>query len=134
MVHLPIDVQVSLSPRLVDLVRTTNTLTTTERLWLAKALLDSLVTDEAQQPTAESSTELSEQVPTIAEVVAEIKATPPNPNQIQHATKTVDEVLAEWEESETDEPPLTTEEWEQHWWTIRQMMKHRDQRNERTVE
>lgn len=63
----------------------------------------------------------------LAQVVAQIKATPPNPSQIQRATKTVDEVLATWEESPTAEPRLTLEEWEQNWWAIRQEIQQRDQ-------
>ena len=125
MVHLPIDMTLAMSPQLVDIVRTTNTLSPAERLFLAKTLLDSLVADE-MQTTGELPPQPDE-APMLAQVVAQIKATPPNPNQIQRATKTVDEVLATWEESPTAEPRLTLDEWEQNWWSIRQEMQRRDQ-------
>ena len=126
MVHLPLDTTVAMSPQLVQVVRTTNTLSPAERLFLAKTLLDTLVAADIQPVTA-LPTESDDPSPTLAEVVAQIKATPPNPSQIQRATKTVDEVLAGWEESPTAEPPLTTAEWEQNWWAIRQEMQQRDQ-------
>lgn len=126
MLHLPIDTSVVMSPQMVDVVRTTNTFSPAERLFLAKTLLDGLVAAEIQ-PAIALPTETDDQSPTLAEVVAQIKATPPNPKQIQRATKTVDEVLAGWEESPTAEPPLTPEEWEQNWWAIRQEMQQRDQ-------
>ncbi|MFZ4663008.1 MAG: hypothetical protein ACOYNY_38745 [Caldilineaceae bacterium] len=126
MVHLPIDTTVAMSPQFVQAVRTTNRLSPAERLFLAKTLLDTLVADEIQTVAA-PFVGRDDQLPTLAEVVVQIKATPPNPNQIQRATKTVDEVLAAWEESPVEEPYLTTEEWEQNWWTIRQEMQQRDQ-------
>lgn len=126
MVHLPIDTAIAMSPQLVDIVRTTNTLSPAERLFLAKTLLDSLVAD-ATQTTGELPPQPDKEAPMLAQVVAQIKATPPNPSQIQRATKTVDEVLATWEESPTAEPHLTLEEWEQNWWAIRQEMQQRDQ-------
>jgi len=126
MLHLPIDTSVVMSPQMVDVVRTTNTFSPAERLFLAKTLLDGLVAAEIQ-PAIALPTETDDQSPTLAEVVAQIKATPPNPHQIQRATKTVDEVLAGWEENQAGEPPLTTAEWEQNWWAIRQEMQQRDQ-------
>lgn len=129
MVHLPLDTTVTMSPQMVQVVRTMNTLSPAERLFLAKTLLDSLAATDIQ-PITTLPTEAADQSPTLAEVVAQIKATPPNPNQIQRATKTVDEVLAGWEESSTAEPSLTTEEWEQNWWAIRQEMQQRDQQTE----
>ena len=127
MVHLPIDTTVVMSPRLINAVRTTNNFSPAERLFLAKALLDSLVATTAEKVAA-TPMEPDEHLPTLADVVAQIKATPPNPDQIQRATKTVDEVLASWVESPAEEPGLTTEEWEENWWTIRQTMKQRDER------
>ncbi len=126
MVHLPIAATVAISPRLIDVVRTTNTFSPAERLFLAKTLLDSLVSDDLKTEEA-TLTESANPSLTLAEVVAQIKATPSNPNQIQRATKTLDEVFAAWEESPDEEAQLTTEEWEQHWWAIRQAMKERDQ-------
>lgn len=128
MLHLPIDTSVVMSPQMVDVVRTTNSFSPAERLFLAKTLLDTLVAADIQPVTA-SQTEPDDQSLTLAEVVAQIKATLPNPHQIQRATKTVDEVFAGWEESATAEPPLTTAEWEQNWWAIRQEMQQRDQQH-----
>lgn len=125
MLHLPIDTSVVMSPQMVDVVRTTNSFSPAERLFLAKTLLDGLVAADLQ-PVTTLPTEPDDQSPTLAEVVAKIKATPPNPQQIQRATKTVDEVLAGWEENQAGEPPLTTAEWEQTWWAIRQEMQQRD--------
>ncbi len=124
--HLLIDTTTAMSPQLVQAVRTTNELSPAEQLFLAKTLLDRLVADEIQTVAA-PSVQPDEQSPTLAEVVAQIKATPPNPQQIQRATKTVDEVLAAWEESPLEDPHLTTEEWEQNWWAIRQEMQQRDE-------
>jgi hypothetical protein len=127
--HLLIDTTTAMSPQLVQAVRTTNELSPAEQLFLAKTLLDRLVAADVQPVTARP-TESDDPSPTLAEVVAQIKATPPNPNQIQRATKTVDEVLAGWEENQAAEPPLTTAEWEQTWWAIRQEMQQRDQQPE----
>ncbi len=124
--HLLTDTTTAMSPQLVQAVRTTNKLSPAEQLFLAKTLLDRLVADEIQTVTA-PSVQPDEQSPTLAEVVAQIKATPPNPQQIQRATKTVDEVLAAWEESSVEDPHLTTEEWEQNWWAIRQEMQQSDE-------
>jgi len=118
-----------LQPSLLDVIHTSKQLPAADRLFLAKTLLDSLVTDE-RQIKAEPPMGPGNQSPDLAEVVAQIKATPPNPHQIQRATKTLDEVLATWEDSPTDEPRLTTEEWEQNWWAIRQEIKQRDQQPE----
>ena len=133
MTHLPLDTTVAMSPRLVQAVRTTSTLSPGERLFLAKTLLDTLVADDLHTVVAPPAE--PDYLPiSVAEVVAQIKATPPNPNQIQRATKTVDEVFAGWAESPTTEPPLTTAEWEQNWWAIRQEMQQRDQQPESLVD
>lgn len=119
MTIMPVETTIQMSPRLVDVVRTTNYLSASERLFLAKALLDSLIVDEAE--TIEEQSDPDEQLPTLEEVVAQIKATPPNPQQIQRATKTVDEVLADWQETPPAEPRLTTEEDE--WLTSEEIVR-----------
>ena len=128
MTIMPVETTTQMSRRLIDVVRITNQLSASERLFLAKALLDSLIVDEAE--TIEEQSDPAERLPTLEEVVAQIKATPPNPQQIQRATKTVAEVLADWQETPPAEPRLTTEEWEQSWWVVRQAMKQRDQKHE----
>ena len=129
MTIMPMETTTQMSPQLVDVVRTTSQLSASERLFLAKVLLDSLSIDEVET-IAEQRDDPVDQLPTLEEVVAQIKATPPNPQQIQRATKTIDEVLADWQETPSDEPHLTTEEWEQSWWAVRQAMKQRDQNHE----
>ena len=115
----------AMSPKLVDVMRTTQSLSAAERLFLAKTLLDSLVHEEAITGV-EQKIDQADPLPSLEEVVAQIKATPPNPQQIQRATKTIDKVMTEWAENPPDEPRLTTEEWEQTWWAVRQEMKQRD--------
>lgn len=129
MTIMPMETTVQMSPQLMEVVRTTNQLSASDRLFLAKVLLDSLLIDEVET-IVEQRRYPTDQLPTLDEVVAQIKATPPNPQQIQRATKTIDEVCADWEETPSDEPRLTTAEWEQSWWAVRQAMKQRDQDHE----
>lgn len=119
----------SIPPNLVEMVTSFQRLSVTDRLILAKALLDSLLSDDLQEPAVKSSEDM-ESVPTLMAVVTQIKTTPPNPEQIQRATQTIDEVLENWENSPSEEPRLTGEEWEQNWWAIRQEMKQRDHQRE----
>jgi hypothetical protein len=118
-----------LSPIVKETVRKAMGFSAAERLFLAKELLDSLIVDEALASAPDDETqELS--LSSLEAIVAQIRATPRNPQQIEHATKTVDEVLANWEENPADEPRLTTDEWEQSWWGVRQAMKQRDRKQD----
>ena len=123
----------AMSPKLVDVMRTTQSLSAAERLFLAKTLLDSLVHEEAITGV-EQKIDQADPLPSLEEVVAQIKATPPNPQQIQRATKTIDKVMTEWAENPPDEPRLTTEEWEQTWWAVRQEMRQRDRNRDAITE
>lgn len=126
MIIVPVATTIEMSPNLIDAVQTTKHLSASERLLLAKLLLDSLVVDQAEN-LAEQKDELTNQTPPLETVVAQIKATLPNPQQIQRASKTIDEVMANWQATPTDEPRLTAEEWEQTWWLVHQAIKQSDQ-------
>src|SRR5437764_178937 len=50
-------------------------------------------------------------LPSLEEVVAMIKATPPNPNAVHPATKTVAQLMAELEANPPEKSDITPEEW-----------------------
>ena len=70
----------------------------------SKALNDDLV--EATSPAGH----YDDGLPSLEEVVAIIKATPPNPDAIIHPTKTIEEVLAHWEAIAPDESDITPDD------------------------
>ena len=63
---------------------------------------------------------------TMAEIVTRIKSRPRNRKSYHPATGTLDDVLAAFEADPPSAPPLTAEEWETHWWPIREEMRERD--------
>lgn len=65
--------------------------------------------------------------PTLAEVVAMIKATPPNPDAIHPATKTAAQLIAELEANPPSDELLTFEEMWPHWQGFEQELKAMDQ-------
>lgn len=81
------------------------------------------------EPTASTEEDVllkEEDFPTLEEVVAMIKATPPNPDAIYYGEKVGD--LTYLQEL-IDNPPtntITKEEWEREWWPIRAEMNQRD--------
>jgi hypothetical protein len=113
---------VEMTLSLQELIHAAHELSAAERLLLAKVLLDSLVGDEVNQLAVQKH-EPAIQLPRLEDVVTQIKATPSNPQQIQRATQTIDEVMADWNMQQPDEPRLTIAEWEQTWWAVRQEMK-----------
>lgn len=62
----------------------------------------------------------------LEEVVAMIKATPPNPNAIHPATKTVADLMAELEANPPEKSDITPEEWDRLWAEFEQGLKAAD--------
>lgn len=63
----------------------------------------------------------------LEEVVARIKATPPNPDAIHPATKSVDELIADLQANPPSDELLTFEEMWPHWQAFEQELKDMDQ-------
>ncbi len=64
--------------------------------------------------------------PTLEEVVAEIKATPPNPAAIRLATESLADLL----ENGPEDPDFDLETWAKQWNAIEAEMKARDRAND----
>ena len=62
----------------------------------------------------------------LEEIVAMIKATPPNPNAIHPATKTAAELMAELEANPPEKSDITPEEWDRLWAGFEQGLKAAD--------
>lgn len=62
----------------------------------------------------------------LEEVVAMIKATPPNPDAIHPATKTVAELMAELAANPPEKSDITPEEWDRLWAEFEQELKAAD--------
>jgi hypothetical protein len=65
----------------------------------------------------------SDDLPSLEEVIARIKATPPNPNAIIPPTKTLEEVVAYWEANPPEETNLPPEEWDRLWAAFEEELK-----------
>ena|GEM_PF-1424584 len=65
-------------------------------------------------------------LPSLEEVVAMIKATPPNPDAIHPATKTVAQLIAELEANPPKKSDITPEEWDRLWAEFEQELKVAD--------
>jgi|CXWJ01.1.fsa_nt_gi hypothetical protein len=63
-----------------------------------------------------------ESFPTLEEVVAKIKALPPNPNAIRPAIGSLKEAL----ESAPEDPNFNLEEWQRQWAAVEEEMKAMD--------
>jgi hypothetical protein len=68
--------------------------------------------------------------PTPEEVVAMIKAAPPNPNAIQPATQTVDELLADLAANPPEPSDISPDEWDRLWAKFEQELKDIDRAND----
>jgi hypothetical protein len=66
-------------------------------------------------------------LPALEEVVTRIKATPPNPDAIHPATKSVDELIADLQANPPSDELLTFEEMWPHWQAFEQELKDMDQ-------
>lgn len=65
-------------------------------------------------------------LPSLEEVVAMIKATPPNLAAFHPATKTVAQLMAELEANPSEESDITPEEWDRLWAKFEQGLKAAD--------
>ncbi len=116
---------IDLPLRVKKMIHTAKSFSTSERLFLAKEMLDSLVLENASNKVAND--EIQEYPPlSLEKIVEQIKSTPPNPRQIQRATQSVDETLTNLASDPEIEPHLTSAEWEASWWIIRQEMKEQN--------
>lgn len=120
---------IDLPLRVKKMANTAKSFSTSERLFLAKEMLDSLVLDNASNKVVNDDIQEYPHL-SLEQIVAQIKSTPPNPRQIQRATQSVDETLTKLASDPTTEPHLTTAEWEARWWLIRQDMKEQNQPND----
>lgn len=68
--------------------------------------------------------------PTLEEVVAMIKAIPPNPNAIHPATKTAAQLMAELEANPPEDSGIDPEEWDRLWSEFEQGLKAADRAND----
>ncbi|MEM7124763.1 MAG: hypothetical protein AAF702_00465 [Chloroflexota bacterium] len=67
-----------------------------------------------------------EPLPSLEEVVAMIKATPPNLDAIEPATQTIDEFLVELEADPPEPSDITPDEWDKLWAEFELDLKERD--------
>jgi len=86
---------------------------------------ESVAADSATVTQDSVDTEISSPPFTMAEIIARARSRPPNPNSVRLPTGTLDDVLAAREKNPRAQR-LSAEEWEEHWWPIRQEMKERD--------
>lgn len=93
------------------------------------ALVEKLLTDAL--PVVETNgvhaTADDDAIPSLEEVVAMIKATPPNPDAIHPATKTVAQLIAEFEANPPSDELLTFAEMWPQWQAFEQELKAMDQ-------
>jgi hypothetical protein len=98
-----------------------------------RMLIASLPVYEANGFHATADEPVVDDFPTLEEIVAQIKATPPNPNAIQRGEKFGDMAYIQ---SLLDNPPtdtLTVAEWEEYWPAFEQELKELD-RNKLQIE
>ena len=111
----------TLSPSFVDVVSTSQTLSPSERLFLAKLLLDSLLQEEGMPsitPTNGHTEPLQmddDEWPTSEEIVRQILAMPAEPDAFHPATKSIEVWLAEQASQPPPPSSLSYLEWEQLW-------------------
>lgn len=86
-----------------------------------KLLNDALVKESAI--TTYPANRDKDDLPSLEEVVARIKATPPNPAAVVPATKTIEEVVAYWDANPPDESDISPEEWDRLWAAFEQELK-----------
>jgi hypothetical protein len=86
-----------------------------------KLLNDALVKESAATTHPDNGDK--DDLPSLEEVVARIKAIPPNPAAVVPATKTIEEVVAYWEANPPDESDISPEEWERLWAAFEQELK-----------
>jgi len=71
-----------------------------------------------------------EDIPTVEEVVAQIKATPPNPKTLVRPTKTVEQLMADLEAEPRPKSTITPSEWDSMWAEFEQELKENDRQDD----
>jgi hypothetical protein len=66
-------------------------------------------------PASEHNNKLNGGLSSLEELVARIKATPPNPDAIVQPTKTIAEVVAYWQANPPDESDISPDDWDHMW-------------------
>lgn len=89
---------------------------------IAWKLLNDALVKESVATTYPDNGDKNE-LPSLEEVVARIKAAPPNPAAIVPATKTIEEVVAYWEANPPDESDISPDEWDRMWTAFEQELK-----------
>ena len=69
---------------------------------------------------------IDDDFPTLEEIVAMIKATPPNPNAVHLPTKTAAELIAELEADPPEPSDITPDEWDRLWAAFEAELKAAD--------
>ena len=69
---------------------------------------------------------IDDDFPTLEEIVAMIKATPPNPNAVHLPTKTAAELIAELEADPPEASDITPDEWDRLWAAFEAELKAAD--------
>ena len=91
-----------------------------------RMLIDSLPVYETNGFHATADQLADDDSPTLEEIVAMIKATPPNPNAIHPATKTAAELIAELEADPPEASDITPDEWDRLWAAFEAELKAAD--------
>ncbi len=91
-----------------------------------RMLIDSLPVYETNGFHATADQLADDDSLTLEEIVAMIKATPPNPNAIHPATKTAAELIAELEADPPEASDITPDEWDRLWAAFEAELKAAD--------
>ena len=94
---------------------------------LTAKLLSEALADEASEL---SEVKIDENFPTLAEIVAGIKALPPNPKSIQRAERAHDLAYIDWLLANPPTDTLPFEEWNRLWTAFEQELKAVDRAND----
>jgi len=90
------------------------------------ALVEKLVDDAL--PIADESDSLTQnELPSFGDILAEVRAIPPNPSSVTPATKTVDELVATLEADPPSDELMTFEEMWPLWQTFEEKLKEADE-------
>lgn len=89
-------------------------------------LIDSLPVYETNGFHATTDAPVDDDFPTLEEIVAMIKATPPNPNAVHLPTKTAAELIAELEADPPEPSDITPAEWDRLWAAFEAELKAAD--------
>ena len=97
------------------------------QLEFSKQFWQEPVEEPISTPVIDEQESVEDKPSSMSELVAQIKSRPLSMDGVHPPTGTLDDVLAAFETDPPATPPLTPEEWEMHWWPIREEMRERDE-------